>query len=98
MALVAGVGIGSYNSGGAQFPNPSRVGALRRNKHAPVCFQLNRGRSLLPNPRAIKARAGASPRQLKVIMATETEKLGIKIVKNPPESKLSELGVRSWPK
>ncbi|KAL0314024.1 UNVERIFIED_CONTAM: hypothetical protein Sangu_2246800 [Sesamum angustifolium] len=29
---------------------------------------------------------------------TEIEKLGIKIVKNPPESKLSELGVRSWPK
>ncbi|KAL8482335.1 hypothetical protein ACS0TY_027866 [Phlomoides rotata] len=29
---------------------------------------------------------------------TETEKLGIKIVKNPPESKLSDLGVRSWPK
>ncbi|KAK6940419.1 (S)-ureidoglycine aminohydrolase, cupin domain [Dillenia turbinata] len=27
-----------------------------------------------------------------------TEKLGIKIVKNPPESKLSELGVRKWPK
>ncbi|KAI7745899.1 hypothetical protein M8C21_005527 [Ambrosia artemisiifolia] len=27
-----------------------------------------------------------------------TEKLGIKIVKNPPESKLTELGVRSWPK
>ncbi|KAL1810065.1 hypothetical protein ACET3Z_027055 [Daucus carota] len=27
-----------------------------------------------------------------------TEKLGIKITNNPPESKLSELGVRSWPK
>ncbi|CAI9282057.1 unnamed protein product [Lactuca saligna] len=27
-----------------------------------------------------------------------TEKLGIKIVKNPPESKLADLGVRSWPK
>ncbi|KAG8378574.1 hypothetical protein BUALT_Bualt08G0151000 [Buddleja alternifolia] len=32
-----------------------------------------------------------------IIMAAETEKLGIKIVKNPPESKLSDLGVRSWP-
>ncbi|KAG6431909.1 hypothetical protein SASPL_103481 [Salvia splendens] len=98
MALVAGVGIGSYNPISY---NPNRVGALakaRKSKHAPVCFQLSRGRTLLPNPRAIKARAGASPRQLKVIMATETEKLGIKIVKNPPESKLSELGVRSWPK
>ncbi|CAK9179966.1 unnamed protein product [Ilex paraguariensis] len=38
-----------------------------------------------------------------VIRAAETEsmateKLGIKILKNPPESKLTELGVRSWPK
>ncbi|XP_038889944.1 uncharacterized protein LOC120079700 [Benincasa hispida] len=29
-------------------------------------------------------------------MATET--LGIKVEKNPPESKLTELGVRKWPK
>ncbi|XP_073052690.1 uncharacterized protein [Primulina eburnea] len=29
---------------------------------------------------------------------TETEKWGIKIVSNPTESKLSDLGVRSWPK
>ncbi|XP_010252315.1 PREDICTED: uncharacterized protein LOC104593919 [Nelumbo nucifera] len=27
-----------------------------------------------------------------------TEKMGIKIEKNPPEAKLTELGVRSWPK
>lgn len=27
-----------------------------------------------------------------------TEKLGIKIEKNPPESKLTQLGVRNWPK
>ncbi|CAH2070886.1 unnamed protein product, partial [Thlaspi arvense] len=27
-----------------------------------------------------------------------TEKLGITIEKNPPESKLTELGVRNWPK
>ncbi|XP_008781976.1 uncharacterized protein LOC120106681 [Phoenix dactylifera] len=27
-----------------------------------------------------------------------TEKLGIKIERNPPESKLAELGVRQWPK
>lgn len=27
-----------------------------------------------------------------------TEKSGIKIINNPPESKLSELGVRTWPK
>ena len=27
-----------------------------------------------------------------------TEKLGIFVEKNPPESKLTQLGVRSWPK
>ncbi|KAL5675873.1 hypothetical protein ACJX0J_012004, partial [Zea mays] len=26
-----------------------------------------------------------------------TEKLGIKVERNPPESRLSELGVRQWP-
>lgn len=32
-------------------------------------------------------------------MSTTTiEKLGIKIERNPPESKLTELGVRQWPK
>ncbi|XP_057793868.1 uncharacterized protein LOC131010383 [Salvia miltiorrhiza] len=45
-----------------------------------------------------KARASSCSSQLKVRMATETEKLGIKIVKEAPESKLSDLGVRSWPK
>ena len=32
-------------------------------------------------------------------MATSViEKSGIKIIKNPPESRLSDLGVRTWPK
>ncbi|XP_059637326.1 uncharacterized protein LOC132279386 isoform X2 [Cornus florida] len=31
-------------------------------------------------------------------MSTTEEKLGIKIQKNPPESKLTELGIRKWPK
>lgn len=32
-------------------------------------------------------------------MSTTTiEKLGVKIERNPPESKLTELGVRQWPK
>uniref|UniRef100_A0A7N0TSV8 (S)-ureidoglycine aminohydrolase cupin domain-containing protein n=1 Tax=Kalanchoe fedtschenkoi TaxID=63787 RepID=A0A7N0TSV8_KALFE len=30
--------------------------------------------------------------------AMATEKLGIKIEKNPPDSKLSDLGIRNWPK
>ncbi|XP_074558166.1 uncharacterized protein LOC141814063 [Curcuma longa] len=29
---------------------------------------------------------------------TATEKSGIKVVRNPPESKLADLGVRQWPK
>ncbi|KAG6517228.1 hypothetical protein ZIOFF_020608 [Zingiber officinale] len=29
---------------------------------------------------------------------TATEKLGIKVVRNPPESELADLGVRQWPK
>ncbi|KAI5641852.1 hypothetical protein M9H77_00076 [Catharanthus roseus] len=31
-------------------------------------------------------------------MTNSIEKSGIKIIKNPPESKLTDLGVRSWPK
>ncbi|XP_014512462.1 uncharacterized protein LOC106771078 [Vigna radiata var. radiata] len=31
-------------------------------------------------------------------MTTVIEKLGIKIERNPPESKLTQLGVRKWPK
>ena len=46
-----------------------------------------------------KAKAGGG----RVVMADKsnsvaTEKLGIKIEKNPPESKLTQLGVRTWPK
>lgn len=37
-------------------------------------------------------------RASKDTMSTTIEKLGIKIVKNPPEEKLTDLGVRSWPK
>ncbi|GLU06681.1 hypothetical protein SLE2022_236870 [Rubroshorea leprosula] len=42
-----------------------------------------------------------STRQVAVTVRAEsmaTEKLGIKVEKNPPESKLSQLGVRQWPK
>ncbi|MCI14016.1 cupin domain-containing protein [Trifolium medium] len=34
----------------------------------------------------------------RVVRAAVTEKLGIKIERNPPESKLTQLGVRQWPK
>ncbi|XP_078441634.1 uncharacterized protein LOC144711492 [Wolffia australiana] len=32
------------------------------------------------------------------VEAMATERLGVKVLKNPPEEKLAELGVRSWPK
>ncbi|KAM6594916.1 hypothetical protein CsatA_002619 [Cannabis sativa] len=34
----------------------------------------------------------------RITMSMTTEKLGIKIEKNPPESKLTQMGVRNWPK
>ncbi|KAL2513399.1 RmlC-like cupins superfamily protein [Abeliophyllum distichum] len=42
----------------------------------------------------VKIRAASAAESESIIM----EKSGIKVVNNPPESKLSELGVRSWPK
>ncbi|XP_064951631.1 uncharacterized protein LOC135605451 [Musa acuminata AAA Group] len=41
------------------------------------------------------------PRLLRFRIRAETmvtEKLGIKVERNPPESRLAELGVRQWPK
>lgn len=39
----------------------------------------------------VRVRASASE-------AMATEKLGVRVERNPPESRLSELGVREWPK
>ncbi|PIN01576.1 hypothetical protein CDL12_25915 [Handroanthus impetiginosus] len=44
------------------------------------------------------SRLSSSNFRIMAFSTTETEKLGIKIVQNPPESKLADLGVRSWPK
>ncbi|CAL9079333.1 unnamed protein product [Musa textilis] len=44
---------------------------------------------------------GRDPRLLRFRIRAETmatEKLGIKVERNPPESRLAELGVRQWPK
>ncbi|KAG5035035.1 hypothetical protein JHK87_009945 [Glycine soja] len=68
--------------------------------------------TLLPNHftqtkhSAVPASRSGAPRRRRVHLATtrvETmttviEKLGIKIERNPPESKLTQLGVRQWPK
>ncbi|KAK9066801.1 hypothetical protein SSX86_014124 [Deinandra increscens subsp. villosa] len=57
--------------------------------HSRVCYNSRRF--------IIIRSASSSETSMSTSTAT-TEKLGIKIVKNPPESKLSELGVRSWSK
>jgi hypothetical protein len=46
--------------------------------------------------------SAAARRRLAAVRASAeamaTEKLGIRVERNPPESRLSELGVRQWPK
>lgn len=53
-------------------------------------FNHNSTFSLISARRTLRVRAEA--------MSTTIEKLGVKIQRNPPESKLTELGVRKWPK
>ncbi|KAJ9152377.1 hypothetical protein P3X46_025948 [Hevea brasiliensis] len=56
-----------------------------------VCFPLSR-------PISRTTRLGLMAATTVKAEAITTEKSGVKIVRNPPESKLTELGVRSWPK
>ncbi|CAN6241612.1 unnamed protein product [Urochloa humidicola] len=60
----------------------------------PVQLRTSTGRLSLscssPRRRFAAVRASAE--------AMATEKLGIRVERNPPESRLSELGVRQWPK
>ncbi|KAK4413475.1 hypothetical protein Salat_2760100 [Sesamum alatum] len=93
---------------GACFPNLN--GFKTVTKH-PVCSVSRKGvgatgtilvtgsiGSCSSRRRSCIYRLSSSSSKIMASATTETEKLGIKIVKNPPESKLSELGVRSWPK
>ncbi|XP_047327899.1 uncharacterized protein LOC124931474 [Impatiens glandulifera] len=64
-------------------------------------FSISTSSSILIHPRRQQRRR----QQLVVVKAAETgsmnqpiEKLGVKVHTNPPESKLSQLGVRTWPK
>ncbi|XP_073116065.1 uncharacterized protein [Elaeis guineensis] len=54
------------------------------------------------SPSSLQIPARAHKRRSSVLRiraeTMETEKLGIKVERNPPESKLAELGVRRWPK
>ncbi|CAN0880165.1 hypothetical protein LINGRAHAP2_LOCUS13505 [Linum grandiflorum] len=64
---------------------------------AAASLGLSRRESIAWQRRRI--RVMATPKAEATGTATTTiEKSGIKIVRNPPESKLSDLGVRSWPK
>ncbi|MCO5559668.1 hypothetical protein L7F22_013269 [Adiantum nelumboides] len=59
-----------------------------------------RGRAL-SNPASLRRGSSSSSCSVTRAMATESvvvEKLGVRVERNPSESRLSELGVRSWPK
>ncbi|RLM65895.1 uncharacterized protein C2845_PM16G08810 [Panicum miliaceum] len=63
----------------------------------PVQLRTSTGRlSFSSSPSAAARRRLAAVRASAEAMATE--KLGIRVERNPPESRLSELGVRQWPK
>ncbi|KDO42930.1 hypothetical protein CISIN_1g0311092mg, partial [Citrus sinensis] len=54
------------------------------------------------SPRSKTSHHFSTRRRVVVVRAeamstTTIEKLGVKIERNPPESKLTELGVRQWP-
>ncbi|KAH0454049.1 hypothetical protein IEQ34_018373 [Dendrobium chrysotoxum] len=73
--------------------SPSIISSHSRSSASVVCA----GSSLLSNQK----RRGSAPLCLRFKIRAETmatEKLGIKVERDPPESKLSELGVRQWPK
>lgn len=55
--------------------------------------------SLLPKPTNFSLYFGKRAPSLQIRAdSMATERLGIKVEKNPPESKLTQLGVRQWPK
>jgi len=54
--------------------------------------------SSVPQSRGVPTRRRVHLTTRAESMTTVIEKLGIKIERNPPESKLTQLGVRKWPK
>jgi len=72
----------------------SFVGTLLPNK-----FTQNKHLSSVPASRGAPTRRRVHLATTRAeSMTTVIEKLGIKIERNPPESKLTQLGVRQWPK
>jgi hypothetical protein len=62
----------------------------------PIQLQTGRLRHSVPSTASRGRFAAARVRASAEAMATE--KLGVRVERNPPESRLSELGVRQWPK
>nr|XP_023897927.1 uncharacterized protein LOC112009816 isoform X3 [Quercus suber] len=84
---------------GSLMPRPSQC--LMYTTTATTTCKTKHSSSLLPftYPRNSSRRRIVSVRaESSSSMATESEKLGIKIERNPPDSKLTQLGVRNWPK
>uniref|UniRef100_A0A0E0KR41 (S)-ureidoglycine aminohydrolase cupin domain-containing protein n=1 Tax=Oryza punctata TaxID=4537 RepID=A0A0E0KR41_ORYPU len=54
--------------------------------------------SCAPTTRGTRRRRFAAAVRASASEAMATEKLGVRVERNPPESRLSELGVRQWPK
>ena len=71
------------------------VGAKKKKEMASLA--VVGGGLLAATPKTTHTSSKHSLRRLTVKMTT-TEKLGIKVEKNPPESKLTQLGIRNWPK
>ncbi|KAJ6763608.1 hypothetical protein OIU79_024201 [Salix purpurea] len=80
--------------------NQSRLGPQSQKGQQRIDSSLSFGSSLPFSGARRRTKVGLR-RMAKPVVKAETvtiEKSGIKVVRNPPESKLTELGVRKWPK
>ncbi|KAG6750971.1 hypothetical protein POTOM_045486 [Populus tomentosa] len=80
--------------------NQSRLGPQSQKGQQRIDSSISFGASLPFSSARRRTKVGLR-RMAKPIVKAETltiEKSGIKVVRNPPESKLTELGVRKWPK
>ncbi|XP_059302894.1 uncharacterized protein LOC132055203 [Lycium ferocissimum] len=92
--LSSGIFISNANN-----PNPNRYSVISSSYfNKPLHHKLsNNTTPLLPTTkRGLLRIRGASEKESSSSMATEIA--GVKVINNPPESKLTDLGVRSWPK
>ena len=78
----------------------SCVGTLLPPNHSLLFSQTKHtaAANWVPFPSTRRRRLHSAVRAETESMTTVTEKLGIKIERNPAESKLTQLGVKQWPK